>query len=616
MNKETIYIENSDDITNILSKLTSSDKKVVALVPPKKNAVLLSAVNMKLISRTARLKNKAVVLVTTDDALTKLAMSVGVPVAPSLKSRPVIPGADSETPELSADETSAKTAQKTEVETAFSEVESSPSEEHENNPENEPPEEDSEDSEETEDSSSEASRAIEEIESEETDDDDEEKDSKKDKRAKETKNAKRSKSSKKDSSSPLAAFLNSRAKWIVFGILIITALAVFFVWALMIAPAVKVSVSIRTNSTNFSENVTFTKNPADESIDSGIFSVNEETLEKEQVVKFTATGQKDLGERASGKLVISTSFDSSDYSAGNNTVSISAGTKFTYNGLEYEAGDGATLSLRGTSPRNLVESCDNVTESSVLDFDFFGGDTCQVSSTITIVAAVPGEQYNIPEGHSSGWSSSIGGIAAYNPDAISGGTSKIVTVVLQSDVDTALSKLSVESQDSGKNEILAKLSDSVFPIESSFEAEASNPQPNPAVGAEVPEGTTPTVTSKAVYKILTVDTARIEEFIENKTNLDENSKIYSYGSPFVEYFTSSSETTYSGKLKTTYKTGPKISETEILDEISGQKIGRVEPILKDKFSGISSVAIEKSYFWVNSVPKNPNVVTINLEVEE
>ena len=97
MNKETIYIEASDDITDILSKLKSSDKKIIALVPPKKPGVLLSSVNIKLIARTAKAEKKAVVLVTTDDSVTKLAMAAQLPVAPSLKSRPVMPATSKET---------------------------------------------------------------------------------------------------------------------------------------------------------------------------------------------------------------------------------------------------------------------------------------------------------------------------------------------------------------------------------------------------------------------------------------------------------------------------------------------------------------------------------------
>ncbi|MBR3319681.1 hypothetical protein IKG06_04270, partial [Candidatus Saccharibacteria bacterium] len=91
MNKETIYIEPSDDITDILSRIKASDKKIIALVPPKKPTVLLSSVNIKLIARAAKSAKKAIVLVTTNDSLTKLAMTANLPVAPSLRSRPVMP---------------------------------------------------------------------------------------------------------------------------------------------------------------------------------------------------------------------------------------------------------------------------------------------------------------------------------------------------------------------------------------------------------------------------------------------------------------------------------------------------------------------------------------------
>ena len=51
MNKDTIYIEPENDITDILAKLKNSEQKVVALVPPKKAGVLRSAVNIKLIAK-------------------------------------------------------------------------------------------------------------------------------------------------------------------------------------------------------------------------------------------------------------------------------------------------------------------------------------------------------------------------------------------------------------------------------------------------------------------------------------------------------------------------------------------------------------------------------------
>ena len=575
MNKETIYIEPGDDITDILSKLKASEKKVVALVPPKRPGVLLSAVNIKLIARTAKSEKKAVVLVTTDDSLTKLAMHANLPVASSLKSRPVMPEDSAEPKEESKVEAKEKSEEEPEDKPAVaSKAEPSALEE-----------------------ASEEAKVVDAIESEESAEPEESEDIKDSAEFKPAKKSKEPKA-KKESGSPVIAWINRHKAWLIFGILAVAAIVVFFVWALKIAPFVDVAVSVRTTSGNFSENVSFTTVSEEEKALDGIFYAREEKLEKDQTVKFTATGQKDLGEPASGSLIIyfvSTREFNFDFKEG---------TKFTYNGLEYVATSSATLYWDGGS----ISKCDNKD-------DYKANEGCQISTSISIKSSAPGEKYNV-EANQSGWTTAISGPIVYNREAISGGTSNIVTVVQQSDVDLALNKLESETKDTGKTELLGKLSENVLPIDASFKASATEPKSSPAVGEEVPEGTTPTVSSKTTYTILTIDRVRLEEFITDRANLDEGRKLYSVGEPFVEYFTESGDHTYSAKLKTTYKSGPEVSETEILEKIQGQKIGRVEPILKDAFSGISTVSIEKSYFWVNAVPSNPNQVKIKVEIEE
>lgn len=51
--KDTIYIDVDDEITGIIDKVVSSKHKIVALVLPKRAAVLQSIVNMKLLKRVA-----------------------------------------------------------------------------------------------------------------------------------------------------------------------------------------------------------------------------------------------------------------------------------------------------------------------------------------------------------------------------------------------------------------------------------------------------------------------------------------------------------------------------------------------------------------------------------
>ena len=91
MNKEVIYLEPEDDITDILTKLQQAEQKLVALVPPKKATMLRSAVNMKLVARTAKECDKVAVIVTADPAIVKMVMTAQIPIAKTLQSRPVVP---------------------------------------------------------------------------------------------------------------------------------------------------------------------------------------------------------------------------------------------------------------------------------------------------------------------------------------------------------------------------------------------------------------------------------------------------------------------------------------------------------------------------------------------
>lgn len=91
--KDTVYIDIDDEITAIIDKVKSSDKKIVALVLPKRASVLQSIVNMKLLKRTADDAKKSIVLITSETGLLPLAGAVGVHVAKTLQSKPAIPAA-------------------------------------------------------------------------------------------------------------------------------------------------------------------------------------------------------------------------------------------------------------------------------------------------------------------------------------------------------------------------------------------------------------------------------------------------------------------------------------------------------------------------------------------
>ena len=89
--KDVIYIDVDDEITAIIDKVKDSDKKIVALVLPKRAAVLQSIVNMKLLKRATTEAKKNLVLITSESGLLPLAGTVGLHVAKSLNTKPEVP---------------------------------------------------------------------------------------------------------------------------------------------------------------------------------------------------------------------------------------------------------------------------------------------------------------------------------------------------------------------------------------------------------------------------------------------------------------------------------------------------------------------------------------------
>ncbi len=100
MKKDVIYVDVEDEITEVTSKLIEAKGKIVALVLPKKCNLLHSAVNMKILIKTAKANNKNLVLITSEKALLPIAGANGLFVAKTLQSKPAVPVFVPETPEI------------------------------------------------------------------------------------------------------------------------------------------------------------------------------------------------------------------------------------------------------------------------------------------------------------------------------------------------------------------------------------------------------------------------------------------------------------------------------------------------------------------------------------
>ena len=201
------------------------------------------------------------------------------------------------------------------------------------------------------------------------------------------------------------------------------------IWALVIAPAVTVTVGIRTNSNNFSENVSFVTNLNDENASEGKFYLEEKKIESIQEVEFEATGTKNVGEKATGDVIVYYYFPI-DSEGGE--IPVNAGTVFTINGLSYVSDKSTSISWDGDLS-SLSEDCENYGEASLKK------SGCLVSRRVTVVASEAGAKYNISQS-STGWNTTAS-VGVYSDKAMSGGTDATITVVQQSVIDKAKATL-------------------------------------------------------------------------------------------------------------------------------------------------------------------------------
>lgn len=570
MNKEVIYLEPEDDITDILTKLQQAEQKVVALVPPKKATMLRSAVNMKLVARVAKECEKVAVIVTADPAIVKMAMAARIPVAKTLQSRPVVPTAES-IAEVETDDEQI-------IDEDLVENDEKPSKKRDKREQNA-----ARGSEKAADAFSDKSATTIDLTEESLEND----------AKKPQKGNKKDKKSKDPASNN---FFQKYRKLIVAGGVAITILAVFGVWAFIFAPAVKVTVAISSTSNNFSESVRFTTDPAAENLEEGIFLVNKRTYEQKISTDFTVTSKEDRGNKATGTVRVSYSFTGGSEPF---SIPVNAGTaKFVSNtSLGYHATTSGTISWDGEFP---IE-CDNGTVSNTRT-------TCIKSVTISIEADEAGEQYNAT---SITWGN-YQGATVVSTTPVSGGTTHMATVVKQSDVDKIKDEELEKHKTEGKDALLEDLQDDEVAISDSFGDEAAEVESSPAVNDEVQDGVTPSLKITASYFIYTVDRAKIEQYVTNKMHLSEDQRIYSIGNPYFERYSSIDDP---ARLKTTVETGPTVTEEDIVEKIKGRKTGQVQSILRS-INGVSSVNISTSYFWVWSVPDDPSRITVELVGEE
>jgi len=552
MNKDVIYIDVEDDITAIIGKIKASKEKIVAIVPPKRTGALQSAVNLRLLARTAENSSKRLVLVTNNKALIALSASALIPVAKNLQSKPEL----AEIPALVVDDGDdiidgamlpVGDLVKTIDSTKLSDIDM------------------------TEDikglniDNEKASPIV----------------------VPSSMNLKSSKNKVK-----IPNFARFRKKLFI-GIAALILLIIFLVWAIIFAPAAKVIITAKTTPSPVSMTVKLGGSEATDVSKNIIQTISKQS--KEDVsVNFDATGQKNIGTKASGSITVR----NCDYSEG---FTLASGTQFTASGGQAFV-TSASVSVPGFSGSS---------SACVLSGSASGKATVQVQ------AADNGEAYN-----NAGVGYTIYSIPSDSKvdaqgTAMTGGTTKIATVVTAADIQKASQALVDLPTDNAKKQLIAQFKNGEVVINDSFAIDRATPVSAPAIGAEATGKAK--LTSSTTYSMTAIAKSELQVYLKEALNKQINNnndqRIYNDGidSIVLSGYVKNDQTS-TVNVSTTGQIGPDINEAAIKESIKGKSFGDAQALIS-KIKGVSNVDIKFSYFWVRTIPNDINKIDIEFKLQ-
>jgi hypothetical protein len=299
-----------------------------------------------------------------------------------------------------------------------------------------------------------------------------------------------------------------------------------------------------------------------------------------------ATGQKNLGDKASGSVTMSSQVCAPHL--GDTPSDVPAGTGISSNGLSFITQERASFTHLHPSG-----SCINYTTDGV-----------------DISAQSAGSKYNLNNA-----TFTVAGRSDVSANgSASGGTDNIVTVVSQSDVDSVKSKLTnTKDSDNISKQFQAELEDQGFyVITQTLKAGDVQITASPDVGQQASNSN---VTAKVTYSALVVTKndlrAAVSQELEKQidkskqkisdsdvlTNLSVS--LQGQSSPTVAQLSISKETT----------AVPILDVTAIKKQVGGLKSGQIRSLIS-AYPGVKNVDVHLSPFWVEKAPKKPGKITI------
>jgi hypothetical protein len=383
---------------------------------------------------------------------------------------------------------------------------------------------------------------------------------------------------------------NKFRTWIVIGGLGLLLLIGGLVWALTALPRAEIVITTDSEAIVSSREIMLlTDRNAALDADEGIVPAQAEEITRTQRAEVDATGEENQGKKASGSVIMTTQVCAPNL--GDPPDDVPAGTGVSTDGKTY------------------------ITQEST-DFSFDGGaGNCinYKSSPVDITAQKGGKSYNVKNEEFS-----VAGRSDVSAEgSTSGGTNKIVQVVTQADIDKARERIEERESDGIEQELQEALADAgLFPVTETFSISTADTQTSAEAGEEADSVT---VTEEVTYTMLGVQ----EEDLERVVTADVADDIDPERQTILDYgFTEASFTLQNQQdggalvgLRTVVVAGPDLDAETIKGDIAGKKASEAREIIGVN-PGVTDIEVTYGPFWVRSIPKNTDKITIIVEEPE
>lgn len=598
---EIIYLETDEEITSVIDRLRKSKQKCLALVIPRGGTLAQSIVNLKLLKKSANELGKEISLVSNDRVSRNLASQIGLTVYSKTQEaekagpieKKVVPtkeekgdfkvnsyyGKESETEEedsLAADET-----EKDEVEDDF----------------NEPDDDSVSDGDDNEDEPKKIEKEEIEKSYKEPEEETKPKEDRKPTRNEEAapKGVSASAHGKEDGARSGGGDIKkpmSRNKKIVIGIIsgcVLLLLAVAYIFL----PFASAKVLVKTEDLNVSETVVISPIVTAVDREKLVIPATKVEIEKEISKTYKSTGTKEMGEKATGKITVSNNYDG-------NVQNIPAGSKFVSGAKTFVSLSAVDLPgitdckfVAGSLSCNIGKADVNVEAEST-------GETYNLGPSDFVITTLPPAKQNAIKGHSV--------------SAMTGGTTKTINVVSDTDFKNAEADLTKSITDLGKTELAAKAKDEKLEIvEAKIESELLSKEASKNINDEADSfdyrvKMKLTVIAYNIEDIRNVLIASAERTLAIDKMLIGQDK-FEATAEFVGDVKVAEEGTESGALEVKGslkgKTGQKISDKQIKDQVKNKKYAEAKTII-EKYDRVESVNLQ---IWPSSIARVPMITS-------